>query len=292
MIAQTIVLSTLAALAAAAPSTLAHHVHKRSDGESVSGSDQGKGIAYTPYTNDGQCKSLETIVADLKPLSGYEVIRLYGTDCNQVANVLQAKTSNQTLFLEVYDMSSIAAEVETIKSAVEAHGSWDDVYTVSIGNELVNSGAATVSDISSYVETGRSALTASGYTGPVVSVDTFVAVINNPGLCDLSDYIAVNCHAYFDGGVTAENAGKFVLEQIQRVWEACDGKKKVFISESGWPYQGNTNGVAVPSKENQVAAMKSLTETVGDDVVLFSAYDDKWKADGSYDVEKYWGILA
>ena len=49
---------------------------------------------------------------------------------------------------------------------------------------MVNAGSATPSQIKAYVEEGRKALKAAGYTGPVVSVDTFIAVINNPDLCD------------------------------------------------------------------------------------------------------------
>ncbi|GMM38063.1 putative family 17 glucosidase [Saccharomycopsis crataegensis] len=285
-----ILLSALSALASAMPS--AHHQHKRSD----SSSSLAKGIAYTPYTAAGECKTTSEVAEDLKTIADYDIIRLYGTDCNQVSNVLAGKADSQKLFLEVYDPSSIAAEVSVMKSAIESSGSWDDVHTVSIGNELVNSGLATVSQIAEYVATGKTALTAAGYTGPVVSVDTFIAVINNPGLCAHSDYIAVNAHAYFDGGYTAEDAGVWLLNQIQRVWEACEAEtgetKDVFISESGWPSAGDTNSKAVPSVANQKAAISSIVENCGNDTIVFSAFNDLWKADGSYNVEKHWGIYS
>lgn len=251
-----------------------------------------KGITYSPYNADGSCKSASEVASDLSALTDFGIIRLYGVDCDQVSNVLQAKTSSQKLFLGIYYVDAIESGVETIKAAVEEYGSWDDIYTVSIGNELVNDGEATVSQISEYVSTGRSALEAAGYTGPVVSVDTFVAVINNPGLCNYSDYMAVNAHAYFDKYTVAANAGPWLLQQIQRVWSACGGKKDVVIVESGWPSKGDTYGVAVPSKANQKAAISSIIETCGDDTILFTAYNDYWKADGDYGVEKYWGIFS
>jgi exo-beta-1,3-glucanase (GH17 family) len=63
-----------------------------------------------------------------------------------------------------------------------------------------------------------------GYTGPVVAVDTFIAIYNNPALCDASDYIAANAHAYFDGNVAASGAGAWVSQQAQKLSSICGGK--------------------------------------------------------------------
>lgn len=251
-----------------------------------------KGITYSPYTDAGACKTLDEVKSDFEDLTTYGVIRLYGVDCSQVEYVLQAKSSDQKLFLGVYYMDAIAAGVAEIASAIESYGSWDDVMTVSIGNELVNSGEASVETVGSYIETGRTALTAAGYSGPVVSVESFAAFLNNPGLCDYNDYVACNAHAYFDSTCTAENAGSWLMDQIEYLWGICDGAKDVLITESGWPSQGDTNGVAVPSKTNQEVAVAAIKESCGDDTILFTAFNDYWKADGSYGVEKYWGILS
>lgn len=282
-------LSALTALTAAIPAGHLHHQHKRSDDAS---STLAKGICYTPYSDDGGCKSESQIKSELATVSDYEIIRLYGTDCDQVANVLKHKGDSQKLFLGVYSPSQLSDEISTIKSAIEAHGSWDDVHTVSIGNELVNGNQATVAQVGEYVTSAKSALKEAGYSGDVVSVDTFIAVINNPGLCEHSDYIAVNAHAYFDGGYTAEQAGEWLLSQIQRVWTACDGKKNVFVTESGWPSQGQTYKLAVPSKSNQKAAIKNIIEKAGNSTIVFTTLNDLWKADGEYGVEKYWGIYS
>ncbi|KAL6943322.1 putative 17 glucosidase scw10 [Hanseniaspora osmophila] len=249
------------------------------------------GIVYSPYNSDGTCKSTSEVASDLAPLSEYGVIRIYGTDCNQVANVLAGKSSNQKVFAGIFYMNDIEGCVSTIASAVKSTGSsWDDIHTVSVGNELVNNGEATVDQIGEYVSTARSALTSAGYSGSVVSVDTFIAVINNPGLCEHSDYMAVNAHAYFDYNTAAADAGPWVLEQVQKVWYACEGSKNVLITESGWPSQGETYGLAVPSDENQKTAIASIQDTCGDDVIFYSAYNTLWQDAGAYGVNKYFGI--
>lgn len=256
------------------------------------GSGGAKGVTYSPYSDDGGCKSSSTIASEIAELSGFNIIRLYGVDCDQVSAVLAAKTSSQKIFAGIFDMTAISSGVSTLASAVKSSGSWDDIYTVSIGNELVNNGEATTSQIQQYVASGRSALTAAGYSGPVVSVDTFIAVINNPALCDYSDYIAVNAHAFFDGGVAADGAGEWVLEQIERVATACGSSKDVLITETGWPSSCTSNGKASCSKSLQQTAISSIKSSCGNDAILFTAFNDLWKADGSYDCEKYWGIFS
>lgn len=263
-----------------------------SDSESSSVAASGKGITYSPYSASGGCKSASEIASEISQLSDYDIIRIYGVDCDQASAVLSAKADNQKIFAGIYDMSAIEDGVATLAEAVEANGGWDIIHTVSVGNELVNSGSATVSQVAGYVKTARAALESAGYTGPVVTTDTFIAVINNPELCDVGDYAAVNAHAFFDGYVTAEQAGDWVLLQIQRVWSACGGEKSVFVTETGWPSKGETNGVAVPSKANQKAAVESISNTVGNSAILFNAFNDLWKDDGAYSAEKYWGIYS
>lgn len=252
------------------------------------GSAGSVGITYSPYNSDGTCKGLSGVKADLDSLADFAIIRLYGVDCDQVANVMQAKKSTQKLFLGIFDVANIESGIEAMASAVSSYGSWDDVYTVSIGNELVNMGAATPAQIGQYVATARSALTSKGYSGPVVSVDTHVAILANPELCQHSDYIAFNAHAYWDGTVGSSDAGPWLLLQMQRVSSEC-GKRAMCV-ESGWPHSGQNNGVAIASGSDQSAAISSINSTCGGDTLVFTGFDDLWKDPGSHGVEQFWGI--
>lgn len=256
-----------------------------------SGSSSGLGMVYSPYTDNGGCKDASQVNSDFEKLDGYSLFRVYGTDCNQVANVLSAaKAKNAKVFAGVFDINNVANEVNIIIEA--AKNDWSSIDTVSIGNELVNQGTP-ADKVVAAIGTARGLLKAAGYTGNVVTVDTFVAMIANPSLCQASDYAAANCHAFFDGGRTAEQAGEFVLEQSKRVADACGGKR-VVITESGWPWQGGSNGVAVPSVENQKAAISSLKSSFTKDLILFTAFDDLWKTDSAdtHGCEKYYGILG
>lgn len=276
----------------AAPSSSSSSSSSSSGSSSDSGSNSGMGFSYSPYNADHSCKTKDQISQDLNAIDGYGSIRMYGVDCDQVAPIVSiAREKNWEVFAGVFDINSVEQEVETMSKAL--NGDWSNIKTVSVGNEGVNNGQYSVSDVKAAVEKARECLSESGYSGDVVTVDTFTAAINNPGLCDVGDYVAVNCHAFFDGGVTADKSGKFVLEQTQRVSEACGGKR-VVITEAGWPSQGNTNGKAVPSKENQKAAVKDLKDNFSSDLYMFTAYNGYWKQSDAdkFGIEAYWGIYG
>ena len=220
-----------------------------SGGSSSSGPGFSSGISYTPYNADNSCKSTSQVAQDFSKISGYGLVRLYGSDCNQVANVIAATKGSVSLFIGIFDINSIQSEVQTISQAI--NGDWSQVNTVSVGNELVDSGKASASQVVAAVGTARSALKSAGYNGPVVTVDTMNAMKNNPSLCTASDFCAINCHAFFDGNTLPSGAGDFVKGWTQQVSQAAGGKT-VVVTESGWPTQGDTNNkvcrfIALPS---------------------------------------------
>jgi len=255
------------------------------------------GITYSPYNSDQSCKTGDQIAKDLATLDGYNMIRMYGVDCDQAGPIIKAaKAKDMKVFAGLFEITGVEAQIEKLKSAVEenAGGDWSIIDTVSVGNEGINNGQYSISDIRSAVNTAKSSLP-SEYSGSVVTVDTFIAVIDNPELCTVGDYTATNCHAFFDGGVTADKSGKWVLEQAQRVSEACGNPdRKVVITEAGWPSSGSTNGVAIPSSENQQAAVKDLKDHFTSNLILFTAFNDYWKQNSAatYGVEQYWGIYG
>ncbi|KAI9868463.1 MAG: hypothetical protein M1813_005907 [Trichoglossum hirsutum] len=258
-----------------------------------SGSGSGYGIVYSPYNADGTCKSQDQVNSDFGKMSDYSLVRIYGVDCNQVSTVLNAaKPKGMKVFAGIYDVDKVDAQVQTLIAA--AKSSWESIDTVSVGNEVVNAGGA-VAPVVAAVNSARSQLRAAGYGGPVVTVDTFIALINHPELCQASDYAAANCHAFF-AGVDASTAGSYVSQQAAAVSKACGGKKTV-ITESGWPHQGSPNGGAVPSKPNQQAALGSLKSSFSSnpsDLIFFTAFDDLWKKDNgnTFGCEKFYGILG
>ncbi len=262
-----------------------------SGGSGAGAGASGYAISYAPYDSTGACKTADQINSDFGAFSGYSMVRIYGTDCEQVPGVLKAAASKgMKVFAGVYDIASVGPETQILIDAAKSN--WDIIDTISIGNEVVNNGGS-ASDVVNAVKTARSMLQSAGYNGKIVTVDTFTAIIDNPELCEVSDFAAANCHAFFNADITADGAGKYVAEEAQRVKKACGGKD-VMITESGWPSAGDPNGSAVPSPANQKAAVDSLRSAFSSNIVLFSAFNDAWKNDfvGSFGAEHFWGIYG
>lgn len=247
------------------------------------------GVTYSPYNSDHSCKSDGQVAQDLSDIGEYDSLRLYGTDCDQVAKVIKATDGKVGIFAGIYQIDKLKEEVSALVSAV--NGKWELIKAVSVGNELVNSGTASAVKVTAAIESARSALKAQGYTGPVVTVDTMIATRDHPELCEASDFCAINCHAFFDGNVLPENAGKFVSEWAEKISKAAGGKRTV-VTESGWPTKGSNNKNAIPGKSQQQQAIQSLKQSFKQDLILYTLYDDLWKSDrdDTHGAEKYWGL--
>ncbi|KAM0269867.1 hypothetical protein ACHAQH_009602 [Verticillium albo-atrum] len=254
------------------------------------------GIAYAPYTASGDCKSADQVHDDFAMFKGkYSMVRIYGTDCEQVAKVVPAaKDAGLKLFLGLFELAGIDQQVASIVDTVD--NDWSTVDTVSVGNELVNNKAATASEMVAAMSQTRSLLRSAGYEGPVVTVDTFVAVREHPELCDESDYCALNVHPFFDGNTPANEAGSFITRMVSEVQSKLANKsQRMVVSETGWPWQGTVNRAAVPGRNQQHIAIDSIKTAFADhpgDLILFSAFNDPWKpvSADTFHAEQFWGI--
>ncbi|KAI4734361.1 glycoside hydrolase [Aureobasidium sp. EXF-12298] len=266
---------------------------------------QGYGIVYSPYTDAGGCKSQDQVNSDFEKImayassngDSYDFVRTYGTDCNQVLKVLNVcEKYDLKIFAGIFNIwedDKFDIGIAELLADVKSFGNdWSRFNTISAGNEVVNQGLLAADKVGAAVAKVRGAVNAAGYSGKIVAVDTLVAMVANADkLCDVSDYVAVNAHPFFDGNVAAENSGEWLLNSIQEVSSACNGKP-TWITETGWPTQGSTNNKAVPSVQNQKAALSSMKSAVTSNVIWFTAFNDMWKTNSAatFNAEQYWGM--
>jgi exo-beta-1,3-glucanase (GH17 family) len=273
--------------------SVAAAVQSVASSSSSSSESSGYGVSYSAYLANGDCKTQDQVNQDVAAFgNSYSMVRIYGTSCNQVATVLSAaKSHGLKLFAGVSDLSTLNSEIQTIVSA--ANGDWSSFDTIAVGNELVNSGAASASAVVAALSTARELLGAAGYTGKIVTVDTLAATLLNPVLADKSDYAAVNCHPFFNPNTAPPNAGSFIQTQISNLrTKLANSNQEIVITETGYPTCGTSNGLAVGSLSNQAAALSSIKSTFSSAVILLSAFDDQWKTNsaGTFGAEQCWGI--
>jgi len=265
-------------------------------GDSQSGAvPAGAGICYDMINSQTQCKDPGTINSEFSFLKsqGYGMIRVYDIGCPVGDFTAAAAQNGLKLMVGINSIANLQGDLNKLIDMV--NGNWGAVDTVYIGNELVNTGQASAAQVAGAVSTAKGTLTGAGFSGSVITVDTFNVMMNDPTICSTSDYCGANAHAFFDPNTAAPNAGPFVLDAFNKVAAANPGKQ-IVITESGWPYQGNANGQAVPSPENQQAALQSikssLTGAGAGAVFLFQAYNAGYKAPGPLGVEQFFGIYG
>ena len=249
------------------------------------------GLAYDILKgNSGQCRTQSEVSSEMAffKSKAFSHIRIYDVDCNQVNMVTTAAAANDLyVIISLPEVNTLALALPELIS--QAGANLNRIDTIAIGNEYVNSGGP-AQDVLNGLSYARNFLGSAGFEGSIVTIDTWDAILQNPSLCGNSDYVAANCHAFFDSNTVASNAGSYVGDKVGKLQAACGGKR-VVITESGWPHQGNSNGVAVPSLANQYAAHNSLVAAFSNgDIVLFQAFDTPYKAPGPFDVEQYFGL--
>ncbi len=126
---------------------------------------------------------------------------------------------------------------------------------------------------------------------PVGYVDAYYEFSIRPRLTDVCEVILTNCYPYWEG-CNIEYSLAHMKSMYHQALQA--GKdKKVIITETGWPSQGESFKDSHPSKEN---ALKYFINTQlwskeeGIDIFYFSSFDESWKIGAEGEVGAYWGI--
>ncbi|KAM0254816.1 hypothetical protein ACHAQJ_006415 [Trichoderma viride] len=266
----------------------------------LTGSNDHYGITYTPYEpTTGNCKAASEVDKDISDLknAGFQIVRVYSTDCNTLENVGSAcKKYGLELILGVfvkgdgcsYDTPDIKSQIDEISSWAQ----WDLVKLFVVGNEAIMNGFCSATQLAELITTVKSKC--SGYTGPYTISET-LNIWQQPAvsaaICPAVDVTGANIHPYFNSATPASSAGDFVAGQLELLKEICPGNDAINL-ECGWPKKGSCNGSACPGDNEQATAIQSIREKCGDKTVFFSFDDDMWKQPGPYGCEQSWGIAS
>lgn len=126
---------------------------------------------------------------------------------------------------------------------------------------------------------------------PVGYVDAYYEFSQHNELSEICDLILCNCYPFWEG-TSLENSLSHMHHMYQLASQA--GKcKRVIITETGWPSQGNPLGQAIPNLHNALkyfiySQLWAIDEGV--ELFYFSSFDESWKVDIEGEVGAYWGI--
>ncbi|POS80243.1 hypothetical protein DHEL01_v201368 [Diaporthe helianthi] len=254
-----------------------------------SGSVHGSGAVKTQSDFEMEFKTAQNLVG---APGDFNAVRLYtniqgATTADPISAFPAAVATKTSLLLGIWTSGtdSIANEMKALKAGLEKYG--DDlaklVIGVSLGSEdLYRAGATGVANeagigagpdtIVKFIKEFKKEF--SEYDFFIGHVDTWDAWTNgsNSAVIDAVDWLGVDEYPYYQTGDnnTIDNAAKLFREAYENVVKVAGGKD-VWVTETGWPYEGPDWDKAVPSVENA----KQFWDEVGCDQ-LFGKVPTFW----------------
>lgn len=161
------------------------------------------------------------------------------------------------------------------------------VDIAAVGNEVLYRKDLEEEELLQHIQTVKAALP----NIPVGYVDAYYEFSIRPAITAACDVILANCYPYWEG--TGFDHALVHMQHMYHQARQAGGGKRVIITETGWPSQGEATGGAVPSHLNamkyfintQLWAMDENVETF-----YFSSFDESWKVSAEGEVGAYWGL--
>ena len=162
------------------------------------------------------------------------------------------------------------------------------VDIAAVGNEVMYRKDLTEDELLEFIQRVKNAIPDSI---PVGYVDAYYEFTIKPRITEACDLILTNCYPYWEGCNLEYSLGH-MKQMYHQALQAGNGKK-VIITETGWPSQGESFKDSHPSKENAIkyfvnTQLWSQQEDVA--VFYFSSFDESWKVGAEGEVGAYWGI--
>jgi exo-beta-1,3-glucanase (GH17 family) len=174
----------------------------------------------------------------------------------------------------------VAALIQLAKDGV--------VDIAAVGNEVLYRNDLSAAQLLQHLQTVRAAVPASIQVG---FVDASYELTLHPEIVDACVVILANCYPYWEG-CGLEHSLVYMKQMYQQALNAGKGKK-VIITETGWPSQGESFEGAHPSEVNAMAYFINTQQWSAKDdidVFFFSSFDESWKVGAEGDVGAYWGL--
>jgi exo-beta-1,3-glucanase (GH17 family) len=278
------------------------------------------GMDYTPLnTQYPDCihnpPSQNNITRDLAVLSQLtNVVRLYGTDCNQTQMLIHAVDQLKLkdtvkIWLGVWQDGNATTNARQLSQMWDILDQYGDSYFkgIIVANEILFRQQMTITTLGSLLQEVRTNLTARGMSLPVATSDlgdNWTAT-----LASQSDAIMANIHPFF-AGVKATEAADWTMYfwgNKTQGFQKSDSAMNI-IAETGWPSQGGMscgNSWQTDCPDASVAGIDELNTFMedwvcraledGTEYFWFEAFDEPWKimfnTEGK-EWEDHWGLLT
>jgi exo-beta-1,3-glucanase (GH17 family) len=251
------------------------------------------GLDFSPYMDDQSPErsgriSESQIRERLKVIKPYTSwIRTYGVGSGlekvgEIAHEMGLKAA-----VGVWLGRSKEANAAQLEAGITcARGGAADMLVV--GSETLLRQDLKTEELCDYLAQARRALPK---TIPVTTGDRYAQISGNGELADHLDVFFYNDYPYW-GGVSAQQAVARMDEHYRDLKEQA-GDKPVWISEHGWPTEGEAVGKAEATPENAAAYLTAFDRWSAEkhiNAFMFEAFDEQWKSAREGERGAHWGV--
>jgi exo-beta-1,3-glucanase (GH17 family)/cellulose synthase/poly-beta-1,6-N-acetylglucosamine synthase-like glycosyltransferase len=156
-----------------------------------------------------------------------------------------------------------------------------------VGNEVLLRNDMPIEDLIGYITEVKEK---SGL--PVSTAEPWHVWLKNPELVKHVSFIAVHLLPYHEG-LPVENAVDYAIERYTELMQSYP-RKKIVISEVGWPSNGPTIDGAIANPVNQARFVREFLAKAAInnyDYYLIEAFDQPWKTEIEGWAGPYWGMF-
>ena len=252
--------------------------------------DKMHGICFSPYEGEQQPGDAFTEAQVRRKLELLQPhtkwIRIFScTDENDLIPQLAREYGFKTLVGAWLGEEKDKNEEEMTRLVELAQAGFVDVAAV--GNEVLYREEMDEAELIACIDRVRNAL-------PDVSVgyvDAYYEYSDRPALAEACDVILANCYPYWEG--CHMDYSLLYMKQMYYQVKQARPDKKIIITETGWPSEGEALGAAEPSYENALkyfinAQTWARKEDI--DMFYFAAFDEAWKVGTEGSVGAFWGL--
>jgi GPH family glycoside/pentoside/hexuronide:cation symporter len=162
------------------------------------------------------------------------------------------------------------------------------VDTAVVGNEVLLRDELSETELLAYVARVKAAAPEGVSVG---CVDAYFQFLERPALTAACDVVLANCYPFWEGA-HIDVAAQY-LRRMHGLLKAASGDKPVAITETGWPWSGQSVAAAEPSAHHARRYFLDVQQwgrREGVKLFYFSSFDEPWKQGQEGAVGAQWGL--
>lgn len=250
------------------------------------------GFAYSGYQLgqsplEKKYPSTADLLKDLRILKPYtDHIRTYGSLENAEIIPLASNMGMHIMAGAWLGPDNIDNERE-VSALIAKIQSYPRIQRAIVGNEVLLRTDLTKEQLIRYLDEVREEVSI-----PISTAEPWHVWLKNPDLVKHVDFIAVHLLPYHEG-VPIEQALDYAMQRYKELMDAYP-RKKIVITEIGWPSKGPAIGASIASPVNQARFVREFlarTAHQNYDYYLMEAIDQPWKVAVEGWAGAYWGMF-